>query len=228
MSFLAGKDCLYLIWKDPVSRQQYIVGTLEKNGQFEFRYGQEIHQAVEHGFPLLVSFPDLHKTYVNDKLFPVFSSRLPDKKRRDIGKILAKYGLTEYDEYLLLKRSGARLPIDTLEFVDPIFNTSQPFERIFYMAGVRHYLDCNGKDCDTAVDITRGDEVHLRWEQNNPYDLNAVQVFNSSGKLLGYIPRYYSEGVRKLLDTSKMQCHIFHVDKNKNCNECIRLILKVK
>lgn len=228
MSFYDGKDHLYLIWKEPQTRRQFIVGTLEKNGQFEFQYGQEISLAVKQGFTPLICFPDFNKKYVSDKLFPIFSSRLPDKKRKDISKILNKYGMNEYDDYILLKRSGARLPIDSLEFVDPLFDNSRPFQRIFYMAGTRYYLGCEGEDCDKSLDLTRGDEVCLRWEKDNPYDTNAVQVYSISGKLLGYIPRYYSEGVKELLLTGKMECHIFNVDKNKNCNECVRLILKVK
>ena len=62
------------------------------------------------------------KTQIDDILFPVFWSRLPDRKRRGIEKILEKYGLDEYDDYKLLKRSGARLPIDNLEFIDPILS----------------------------------------------------------------------------------------------------------
>lgn len=228
MSLYNGKDCLYLIWKDPQSRRQFIVGMLEKNGNFIFEYGKDVDEAVKHGFSPLVSFPNLHEKYVNENLFPVFASRLPDKRRKDIKRILKKYDLPEYDEYLLLKRSGARLPIDSLEFIDPIFDNSRPFRRIFYMAGARHYLECDGEDCDNSMEVTRGDDVILHWEKNNPYDENAVQVFNTSQKLLGYIPRYYSKGIKELLETSKVQCHIYNVDKSKNCNECIRLILEVK
>lgn len=56
--------------------------------------------------------------------------------------------MEEYDEYILLKRSGARLPIDSLEFIDPILDTDQAVKRIFYVAGVRHYLECSGKNCE--------------------------------------------------------------------------------
>ena len=55
--------------------------------------------------------------YRSEELFPAFSSRLPDRKRKDIDKILKKYNLDEYDTYELLKRSGAKLPIDNLQFV---------------------------------------------------------------------------------------------------------------
>ena len=119
MSIRNGRDYVYLVWKEINTRRQYIVGQLSKNGKFEFNYGFEVKEAISKGFKLLIAFDDLDKVYENDILFPVFSSRLPDRKRRGIEKILEKYGLDEYDDYKLLKRSGARLPIDNLEFIDP-------------------------------------------------------------------------------------------------------------
>lgn len=121
MSRKDGRDFLYLIWKEPNSRHNYVVGELSKNGQFEFSYGYDVKEAIKKGFELLIPFEDLDKIYKSDTLFPAFSSRLPDRKRRGIERILEKYGLEEFDDYKLLKRSGARLPIDTLEFIDPIF-----------------------------------------------------------------------------------------------------------
>jgi HIRAN domain. len=142
--------------------------------------------------------------------------------------ILDKYGLTEYDDYMLLKRSGARLPIDSLEFIDPILSLDENVTRIFCIAGVRHYLDCDGENCIHAIEVTRGDEVFLQREPDNKYDYYAVQLLDESGKVLGYIPRYYSKEVAELLDQQKeIVCHIYNVDKNKNCNECIKVIMKV-
>lgn len=195
MSVKGGKDYLYLIWKSEKSRKQYIVGQLTKNSQYEFRYCEEVESAIADGFIPLLCFPDLNKVYKDDKLFSIFVSRLPDKRRKNIRDILNKYGLEEYDEYLLLKRSGARLPIDSLEFIDPILDMENDLTRIFYMAGVRHYLDCDGKDCSGAVEVTRGDEVYLKREPDNQYDQNAVQLLDVTGKVLGYVPRYYSAGV---------------------------------
>mgnify|MGYP006990155011 CR=1 FL=1 len=45
--------------------------------------------------------------------------------------------LKEYDEYLLLKRSGAKLPIDGLEFIDPILNVDKNVLRVFCVAGAK-------------------------------------------------------------------------------------------
>lgn len=222
-----GRDYLYLIWKSEQSRKQYIVGQLVKNGQYEFRYAEEIQDAMEDGFSPLLCFSDLEKVYRDQKLFPVFASRLPDKRRKDIQNILKKYDMEYYDEYLLLKRSGARLPIDNFEFIDPIMNSDENIERKFFIAGVRHYLGCDGDNCEKAITVTRGDEVVLQREPGNLYDKNAVQILDVSGHLLGYIPRYYSEGVTKMIESNrKIACHVHYVDGNKNCNECIRVILK--
>ena len=122
MTKIKDRDYLYLIWKDPETRRNYIIGELSKNGQFEFNYCQEIDTAIEKGFELLISFDNKDTVYKSDILFPTFSSRLPDKKRKDISRILDKYGLKEYNEYKLLKRSKARLPIDNLESIDPIID----------------------------------------------------------------------------------------------------------
>jgi len=112
------KNYLYLVWQDIDCGRNYIVGELIKNGGYEFKYGVEVEDAQKKGFVPLVAFPDLSKTYYNNILFPTFSSRLPDKKRVDIVDILNKYGLTNYDEFELLKRGEARLPIDSFCFID--------------------------------------------------------------------------------------------------------------
>ena len=106
MSIKDGRDYLLLVWKEPKTRRCYTIGELSKNGQFEFSYGYEVGKAIEAGFELLIAFPDIEKVYKNEKLFSVFSSRLPDPKRKGIDAILEKYGLSEYDHYNLLKKSG--------------------------------------------------------------------------------------------------------------------------
>lgn len=120
MSSQEATNFLYLVWKDPVTSIKYTVGQLSKNSQYEFRYGFEVNKAMEKGFKLLISFEEISMAYKSDILFPTFSSRLPDSRRSGIDQILSKYGLDQFDEYELLKKSGARLPMDTLEFIEPL------------------------------------------------------------------------------------------------------------
>lgn len=228
MAIKNGKDYLYLIWKCTSNRRQYIVGQLTKNGQYEFQYGGEIKDAIKVGFKPLVSFEKLGNVYKCEELFPVFSSRLPDKKRKDIKKILEKYKLEEYDSYELLKRSGAKLPIDNLQFIDPILDFEDEFEKKFQVAGVRHYLGCEGEKCTETLLVTRGDEVFLEQEKNNQYDKNAIRVVNEQRKLLGYVPRYYAQAFNKFIEEKRIrECHVVNVEKENCCDECICVLLKI-
>ena len=38
--------------------------------------------------------------------------------------------MEEYDSYELVKRSGAKLPIDNLQFIDPILDFEDEFEKV--------------------------------------------------------------------------------------------------
>lgn len=113
------RDSVYLIWTNTETGKSYKVGKLYKeNKKFYFKYIIEnVKEAETAGFKLLVAFPSLNATYESPKLFANFASRLPDKRRPEIDKILQEYGMKEYDEFELLKRSRAKLPTDSYEFV---------------------------------------------------------------------------------------------------------------
>lgn len=227
MSVKNGKDYLYLVWKDNETRRLFTVGELSRNGQFEFMYGLEVKEAINKGFNLLLSFPEINKVYECPKLFPTFASRVPDKRRKGIEKILSKYDMDEYDEYTLLKRSGASLPIDNLQFIDPILPDEElPIKRNFWLSGAQYYLGCEGLDCAKAIDISGNDKLFLEREPSNPKDEFAIKVLNSSNELIGYIPRYYAESVYfRLKDCVGYTCKVKEVKRENHCNECIRVEL---
>ena len=136
--------------------------------------------------------------------------------------------MEEYDSYELLKRSGAKLPIDNLQFIDPILDFEDEFEKKFYVAGVRHYLGCEGEKCTETLLVTRGDEVFLEQEKNNQYDKNAIRVVNEQRKLLGYVPRYYAQAFNKFIEEKRIrECHVVNVEKENCCDECICVLLKL-
>lgn len=110
-------NTLYLKWSNPRSRRNYIVGKLTKGKQYEFQYCGDYNPAKKDGYLELKAFPT-DTLYTSERLFPTFSSRLPDPKRRDIDKILRRYGMKQFDDFELLRKGGAKLPIDTYEFVD--------------------------------------------------------------------------------------------------------------
>lgn len=213
-------DYLYLIWKNPQSRKRHIVGILKKNGKYEFEYSKDIKQCQKEGFDLLVSFPNVNKKYVSDKLFPEFLSRIPGSTRIDIDEILKKYKLENYDAFELLKRSGAKTSLDTLEFVDPILNLKEKnITREFYIAGTRH---CCKKENEEKLKV--GSNVILEAETNNKFDANAIKM-KINDIFVGYVPRYYSEIISKYLKQKDNEYICIVIDKLGVCEECLKVKL---
>lgn len=223
MSMINGRDFLYLIWHDRKTKKQYIVGTLSKNGKYEFEYSNEIKEAMDNGFQPLIAFQDTSKKYENDSLFPAFATRLPDEKRVDIDKILEKYKMQKYDAYELLKRSGAKLPIDDLEFIDPIPDVEQEVRRDFFVAGSRHYMNCEeGTKC-TKQSIEIGSQIELQSEPNNVNDKYAVKMLYK-GNLIGYVPRYYARSIFSILNSNrKYTCKVIEVNYDNECRNCVKV-----
>lgn len=229
MSIKDNKDYLHLIWQSETTRRQHIVGVLTKNGCYEFSYKYpDVDDAISEGFSPLISFPETNLTYVSSEMFPVFLSRLPDKKRPDIEGILNLYGLENYDAFNLLKASGAKLPIDNLYFIDPILDLDKPFSRDFFVAGSRYYLGCNGTDCCNSFAVTVGSEVALIPEPSNLKDPNAIQVCLND-LLLGYVPRFYSREFSQLIENgSNFHAIVKKIEKRyHNCSECILITVTV-
>lgn len=223
-----GLDYIYVVWQDPKSRSKFVIGTLSRNGHYEFAYGGELEQAKKCGFMPLVAFPLFEKKYEENVVFPTFSCRLPDVKRKDIGRILAEYGLTEYDEFELLKKSGARLPTDTLEFVDPIFDDQEVVDRTFHVAGMRYHMECAGEDCNAIPQLPTGTELTLQREPENQHDPHAVRIVTGDGVMLGYVPRYYSEAVSKRLEKGmSYTCQVVEHNRKKMCGECLKIRLQM-
>lgn len=112
-------DVVYLMWTSPFDNKQFRIGKLYKeNEKFYYEYIKEnVERAKKSGFSELIAFPDIDKKYECDTLFASFSARLPDKRRNDIKEILDTWKMEQYDEFELLKRSGAKVNTDTLEFV---------------------------------------------------------------------------------------------------------------
>jgi HipA-like protein len=221
-------DFLYLIWKNPQNRSNYIVGTLKKEPDgYSFKYSNQHKEAKEMGWDEISSFPE-DKEYKSKELFPAFASRLPDRKRKDIDKILNKYGLDTYDGYGLLKASGGRLPIDTYEFIDPIFDDDKTIEKKFYIMGIRHVCGCEGLDCGKRPNVFVSMKLKLECEPENKYDENAVKVLNDRGEYLGYIPRYYSEGTSRRLNSGMdYDCEVIEIDDDHNCQDCVKVRLRM-
>lgn len=229
MSRINNRDYIYLVWKDHNTRQRYIVGELSRNGKYEFKYRiKDVNKAINNGFEPLIAFPSIDEVYESYDIFPAFSSRLPDKRRKDVKEILTKYKLEVYDAFELLKKSGGKLPTDSLEFIDPIFLEETNIEREFYIAGARHYDYCKGENKSINFKLSISEELILEKDINNEHDEYAVKVKNKGNKGIGYIPMFFSKEISEAIDTSrKIICIVINNECNNTCEECIKIRLNI-
>lgn len=191
------KNELWLIWKHPETRRRYKIGTLTyENDKYIFEYvNPEVNDAKNVGFDYFPGFEDINKKYSNAEMFANIETRLPNANRPDYLEILNAYGLEINSTKLeILKSTKGRLITDNYEFVPAFDHTKVEFD----VAGTRHCQDV--KKCLNIINVN--DRLRLELEPENKFDKHAIKViFNKDNKdyHLGYVPRYYSEELSKLL-----------------------------
>ncbi|WP_163538154.1 HIRAN domain-containing protein [Gracilibacillus sp. YIM 98692] len=197
---------LWLIWQNQETRQRYHVGNLfHEDGKYTFTYElsgkrRTLTEAMENGYKPHLSFRDVEKTYVSNRLFGPFARRLPDKRRPDFHEILKGYGLPlDYTEMDLLRATGGRLATDPYEFVAPISVIGDHFYFDFYIAGWRYY---DGDKIESQLQA--GSNVNFQLEPSNKEDNKAVIVLSDNqGHKLGYIPAFYSEFMFDVIENNQ-------------------------
>lgn len=195
------KKELCLLWQNQLTRQWYHVANLIylKNGAYMFSYENDkekrgLKEALKNGYHLHPAFPDREKEYYSRKLFSTFARRLPNKSRKDYTALLELNNLSvDSDEFEILSATGGRLISDNYEFVRPIQMEKNQFFIDFYVRGWRHY---NSED-RVISDL---EKVYLEVDENNPKDIDAVAVKDDRG-IIGFVPAFYSEFVKKALTT---------------------------
>jgi len=223
---------LKIYWQEPIKHQRLHVGTLSfSDGVYKFKYVNNYKDLEQRGFKPIMPFLDFDTEYTSDKLFPAFSSRLPDPKRKDIESILKKYNLSEYNDFELLSRSEGRSPSDKLEFISKI-DLSQPYTtKDFFVAGVSHGDICpQSEKCIPDIECLKG-VISLVPEPDNKYDKYAVKILLNKEKL-GYIPAYHSQSVYTAITQGmNVACKIteanFFKNDCKNCRDCIKMKITI-
>lgn len=102
-----------LFWSD-INDNRYLLGEFyKKEGFYYFEINEEgLKIALKHGCFGLGKINILEKVNKSEELFDFFKNRIPPKGNPDINRFLKSIGLEEYDEYEILKRTGARLITD--------------------------------------------------------------------------------------------------------------------
>lgn len=230
MEDIENKKRLLVIWQDNKTRLRHIIGELTKGSCFMFQYNKENFQKLRSlDFNVLTAFPDWDKTYFSDTLFSVFLSRLPDKRRSDINNILRNYDLESYDEFDLLKKSGGRLPTDSLEFVEALDLSEKNIKRQFYIAGTKYYC---GEDFCNILKLAPNEPLSFQLESDNKIDKNAVKILHL-GTTIGYVPSYFAKEVTEaILSKRNVSIKVVETKPNfqlsENWYECVKVEITIE
>jgi len=220
---------LWLAWKDTNSRERFVVGLLQYGLEgYRFKYIENegtnnLSEALERGFKLLPAFPDKAQEYHQKELFQVFLNRLPSRKRKDTQLFLEKKGLSlDCSDYELLKKTGGKLPTDSLEFVEPFtFKSGETFNIEFFIAGLRYYEI----DKIPSQELLPNTKLLLKLEPDNPFDSHAIKVLTLDAKKLGHVPVFYSRYIDLAVKTGDITSVIISFDPESDYGE--KLLIKV-
>ncbi len=186
---------LFLAWQDTVkSRSWYAIGRLDadsKKNKYQFSYIHGAKKAQkEVGMRPLESFPDLHKKYESDKLFPLFQNRILSSSREEFEEYIKWLGLNPAtaDPLEILAISEGRRLTDNLE-VFPLIRREQDgsFHCLFFLHGWHHICDCAHKKIEN---LAAGQPLRVSIELNNPVTGLAVQLSTPDYHMVGWSPRY--------------------------------------
>lgn len=221
-------DQLLFIWQNPVNRLRHIVGRLwYQDEKFYFAYDkEEAEKLIEEGFRLHPAFPNKNIVYQSKELFNAFTSRLPDRKRKDYKGITTRYNLPENcTDYELLKASAGKLATDNYEFAPAITpGKDGTIDIEFFVAGWRYY------DGPENIDkIYVGQELNYKLEMENEFDEHAIVITHPDVNILGYVPAYYSKCLSEcILKGSPVKIQVTGFDPDAEPGEVLRVSFKSK
>lgn len=181
---------LIVAWQHPATRLISPVGLLEHGVGYRYRYLRRTQQ-VE-GFHPFLGFPDWERTYVAERLFPMFAQRIMSPRRPDFRQFLHQLDLSvDASPWEQLERSEGRRTGDTVQvFPIPSIRADGFTSCRFLVHGVRHV---NG---GVLPPLARGDQLALRPDPTNPVNPQAVLVCTFEGHAVGYVPDLLLEHLR--------------------------------
>lgn len=187
---------LFLAWQDSRSRSWNPIGRLDfDDKKYEFRYTKGAEKAVEDcAFRALESFPDLHKIYESDELFPLFANRVPPRSRPDYKDYLEYLNVPQDadDPMAVLSKSGGQRATDSFEVFPVPERENGRYHIHFFVHGIRHLRKASLKRIEG---LKPGEQLLLCADFQNQFDLNALLLRTHDEKrepidLVGYCPRY--------------------------------------
>ena len=169
-------------------------------GQYRFVYTRGCRTMPD--FAAFGRLTDLNAEYVSEELFPLFSNRVLAKARPEYPRYRDWLGLAPGDTDALdeLGRTGGIRATDRLEVIPcPEPTEDGRYEIRFFTRGLRHLQP----ESRAGVEgLSAGERLFLMRDDQNERDPLALLMRTGDPiRLAGYVPRYYTDDVRRLEET---------------------------
>lgn len=193
---------LLVVWQHKISRLYYHIGQLTYNGEFyTFSYTNEgkgkLQDALANGYMIHPAFLNTNRIYQSETLFAAFDRRIPSPERADYVAILQDLGLPpNASKMAILSETRGKLANDTYSFEHPIIynEATNQITGHFFVNGMRYYTTP-----DELAKLSPLTNLLAMRDDQNQVDDNAVYVCTTTGKKLGYVPRFYTEAIASLV-----------------------------
>ena len=189
---------LKVVWQSGGSdRSKYVVGELVRaGGRVSLSYfldSEQFFRAFAAGFRGHPAFPMRNPCH-HENVLEILARRLPSRQRNDFYLYLVRHNINpnvSISDFALLGYTNGKLPSDGFSFVIDFRFQELPLVFPIEISGFRYH---GGMSIPTENLLKS--YVTFHHEAENPYDPYAISVA-SDGIVLGYVPRYYAEDLRK-------------------------------
>lgn len=200
---------LFLSWREGLGHSRHIVGVLTADsfGNMTFRYlPDKVLAAKKHGFSCYTEFNDINKVYTENVL-EIFGQRLIKPERPDIKDFYSFWEIDpayKNDKFYLLGHTQGLSPTDNFEFLAD-YEIVPDLHFLTEIAALS-YLKL------PANTVKTGDELTIRFENENIHDNSAVKVFKANVHV-GYIKKIHCKVFSKK-GGDKLKLTVKAVDQN--------------
>ncbi|MBI5432161.1 MAG: HIRAN domain-containing protein [Planctomycetes bacterium] len=191
-----------MTWQEPLHAGYFPIARIVELGsrpRYEFGYIQGVRDALARGFHPFHGMASIDAVYRSHELHPMLANRLMPASRQEYARYVESLGLEPGAQPLeILARSGGTRLTDSFEVFSPpaLDRVRQQWRYTFPVRGIRFVAAAE----DAIRQLRSGDRLWCMLDLQNEHDPLAIALRTEDKAVVGYIPRYLNEDVRRLIE----------------------------
>jgi hypothetical protein len=222
-------NALLVAWRSASPERRWQpVGRLEyEGGVYRFVYTQSAKMLAD--FQPFAQMENLEEVYESSELFPVFANRLLSKNRPEYEAYLQWSGFDPDhapDPISILGVTEGRRQTDSIEvFPCPVLDRNRCYVNKFFVHGLSRMSPVVHARINQ---LESNEELCLLVENHNFFDTKALSLTDQNSLMIGFIPRYLAQNVRRIVsDHTTDYIHVFVARVNKDAPLRQRLLCRL-